>query len=141
MDMIDERIWNIMQKRLGYSDEEQMLFRDNPRNEQVLAKGAELSSTLFVIEVIDSHGCNSRHKKGDKIYLDGYGNLLRDKNPEKLCIFMIGQTQSLIFAAQELIYAGINPNEMRFNAVGCGDVGLKCGGWGKVTMKLSASKL
>jgi uncharacterized repeat protein (TIGR04076 family) len=138
--MIDERIWSIMQKRLGYSDEEQKLFRNNLRNEQVLLKGSELSKTLFVIEIIDANGCNSKHKKGDKIYLDGYGNLIKENNPEKLCIFMIGQTQSLIFAAQELIYAGIDPNEMKFNAVGCGDVGIKCGGWGKVTVKLSAVK-
>jgi hypothetical protein len=94
-DMIDGRIWNIMQKRLGYSDEEQELFRNNPRNEQVLSNGSELSRTLFIVEVIDAHGCNSRNKKGDKIYLDGYGNLLKEKNPEKLCIFMIGPTNHL----------------------------------------------
>jgi hypothetical protein len=139
--MIDERIWKIMQKRLGYSDEEQEHFRNNPRNEQVLLKATELANTQFIIEVIESHGCNSRHKKGEKYYLDGYGNLLKEKIPDKLCIFMIGQIQGLVFGAQELIYAGIDPNEMRFNAVGCADVGNKCGGWGKVTMKLSTAKL
>ena len=66
--------------------------------------------------------------------------MIQEDNPGRLCIFMIGQTQSLIFAAQELVYAGIDPNDMRFNIVGCGDVGVKCGGWGKVTMKLSVSK-
>ena len=40
--MIDERMWQIMQKRLGYSDDEIALFRKDPRNEQVLEKAKEL---------------------------------------------------------------------------------------------------
>ncbi|HEX9933981.1 MAG TPA: hypothetical protein VGB38_02190 [bacterium] len=139
--MIDQRMWKIIQKRLGYNDEELERFRNNPRNEHVMSKGAELISTRFIIEVVEAHGCNSRHKKGDKFFLDGYGNLTRDQNPDKICIFAIGSLSTLIFAAQELIYAGMDPNEMRFKSVGCIDVGLHCGGWGKVIMKLTANKI
>jgi len=139
--MIDPRMWKIIQKRLGYTDEEMELFLRNPRNEHVVAKGEELFNTRFVAEVVEASGCNSRHKKGEKFYFDGYGNLLKEKSPDKICIFALGSLSTLIFTVQELIYAGIDPNEMRFNSVGCIDIGLKCGGWGKVIMKLTAEKI
>jgi hypothetical protein len=43
----------------------------------------------------------------------------------------------LIFASNELFYAGVNPNEMRFRRAGCFDVGVQCGGWGHIAMELS----
>ena len=139
--MIDERIWRVMQKRLGYSDEEMALFRNNPRNEQVLDKAKILADLHFIAEVVEAHGCNSRHKKGDRFRLDGYGNLLKEQNPDRICIFALGALAPLVFAAQELVYAGVDPNEMRFRSVGCVDVGIACGGWGKVVMQLSAEKV
>jgi hypothetical protein len=42
----------------------------------------------------------------------------------------------LIAMAQELFYAGVDPNEMRFKRVNCGDVGLECGGWGHLVMEI-----
>jgi hypothetical protein len=44
--------------------------------------------------------------------------------------------ERLIFAAQELFYAGIDPNAMRIKRVGCFDIGLKCGGWGRIILEL-----
>jgi hypothetical protein len=44
----------------------------------------------------------------------------------------------VIPAAQELIYAGVDPNEMKFTKVGCFDVGVKCGGLGHVTVNFRA---
>ena len=42
------------------------------------------------------------------------------------CIFALSSLDKLIFVANELLYAGIDPNEMRFKRAGCFDVGLKC---------------
>jgi hypothetical protein len=35
-----------------------------------------------------------------------------------------------------LFYAGVDANDIRFKRVGCGDVGLQCGGWGHIVMEL-----
>ena len=43
----------------------------------------------------------------------------------------------LVFTASEMIYAGIDPNEIRFNRANCFDVGLQCGGWGRIILELS----
>lgn len=134
--MIDERLWKIIQKRLGYTDEEMEEFKKNPRNTEVLSKGETLAKIRFRISVVDAHGCNSRHEKGDVFYLDGHGNLLKASNPDKICIFALSSLSTLVFTAHELIYAGKDPNQMRFNRVNCADVGLNCGGWGRIVLQL-----
>ncbi|MBN1219723.1 MAG: TIGR04076 family protein [Anaerolineae bacterium] len=129
--------WKLMKRRLGYSDEEMETFRQNPRNEDVLSKVPILMNKNIVAEVIEAHGCNSQHKVGDKFYFDGAGNLLTKYCPKRVCIHALSAVSPLIFAANELLYAGIDPNEMRFKRAGCtADVGLACGGWGRVVMEI-----
>jgi uncharacterized repeat protein (TIGR04076 family) len=112
------------------------LFRQNPRNKDVLLKAPELMSKTIVAEVVESHGCNSQHKVGDKFYLDGSGNLISKLCPKRMCIFALQPLLPAVFAADELLYAGVDPNQMRFNRAGCFDVGVKCGGWGRIIMEI-----
>ncbi|KYK37016.1 MAG: TIGR04076 family protein [Theionarchaea archaeon] len=134
--MIDEEVWNVFQKHIGYTDEEMQKFRENPRNADVLSKGPALLNKTIVIEVVESHGCNSQHKVGDKFYFDGAGNLLTKLCPKKVCIYALNAVAMLIFASNELFYAGVDPNEMRFKRAGCFDVGVHCGGWGHIVMEI-----
>ena len=135
---VDERTWKGVQEHLGFNDEEMKKFRENPRNEEVLSKTAVMVNKTIVAEIIESHGCDSGHKVGDKIYFDGRGvSLLTKLGPSKICIFALHSVALAIPALAELLYAGINPNEMRFKRFGCPDVGIKCGGWGHIVMELS----
>jgi len=129
--------WKLMKSHLGYSDEEMKIFRENPRNEDVLSKAPELLSKTIVLTVVESHGCNSQHKVGDKLYFDGAGNLLTKRCPKKVCIYALSAATSMIFASNELFYAGVDPNEIRFNRAACFDVGVQCGGWGRIVLELS----
>ncbi len=133
---VDERMWKIMQKRLGYTDEEMARFRVNPRNEDVLTQSPALLNKTIILEVVESHGCNSRHMVGDKFYFDGAGNLLTEQCPKKVCAFALSSAPALIFAANEMLYAGVDPNDIRFKRVNCFDVGLECGGWGRIVLEL-----
>jgi len=135
---LDERIWKGVQQHLGYNDEEMKQFRENPRNEDVLSKTDVMLNKTIVAEIIESHGCDSGHKVGDKIYFDGRGiSLLTKLGPSRICIFALHSVALAMPALAELLYAGINPNEMRFKRFGCPDVGVKCGGWGHIVMELS----
>ncbi len=133
---MDEGAWKTVQQRLGYDDEEIKKFRENPRNADILAKAPALMNKTLVATVVDSHGCNSGHKAGDKFYFDGAGNLITKLCPKKICIYALSSIASLIFTSNELSYAGIDPNEMRFRRAGCFDVGVRCGGWGHIVMEL-----
>jgi uncharacterized repeat protein (TIGR04076 family) len=134
-----ENPWGFLQKALGYSDEEMELFLADPRNREVLEKGAGLFNKTIVVEVKESHGCFLGHKAGDKLYFDGGGAVITSRCPKKICTLALSALAPQLFAVAELYYAGIDPNDMRFSRVGCPDVGLACGGWGHVVMELSVT--
>ena len=133
---VDERMWKIMQRHLGYTDEEMKTFRQNPRNEDVLTKSSALMNKTITLQVVESHGCNSHHKVGDKFFFDGAGNLLTELCPKKICVFSLSSAATLVFMVSEMIYAGVDPNEIRFKRASCFDVGLPCGGWGRIVLEL-----
>ena len=128
--------WGMIKQHLGYADDEMRLFKKDPRNEDILSKAPALMRKTIVVEVVESHGCNSRHRVGDKLYFDGAGNLLTKLCPNKVCVYALNAASSMIFAAGELFYAGVDPNQMRFKRAGCFDVGIQCGGWGRIVLEL-----
>ena len=136
---MSKEILTFMKSHLGYTDEEMKIFMENPKNIEVLKRAPNLMNKTIVIEVVESHGCNSQHKVGDKFYFDGFGNLLTKLSPNRICISALGAVEKLIYAANALMFADQNPNEMLFDRVGCSDVGLKCGGWGKIVMEIKVT--
>jgi uncharacterized repeat protein (TIGR04076 family) len=131
-----EETGKMMQAHLGYTDQETEQFMADPRNIDILSKSEALMKKTIVLEVVESHGCASQHKIGDRFHFDGAGNLITSMGPKKICCFALESVTKLIFGAQELFYAGIDPSEMRFKRTSCFDVGLKCGGWGQIVMEI-----
>ena len=129
--------WLLVKRHLGYSDEEMKMFKENPKNEDIIDKGRALLEKEIVIKVVASKGCNSQHNVGDQIVFDGAGNLLAEKSPPKICIFALNAITPLIYAANELFYAGVDPNKMKFKRASCIDVGVQCGGWGQISLEIS----
>jgi uncharacterized repeat protein (TIGR04076 family) len=128
----------LLKKRLGYTDEEMDKFKENPRNMEIVSKVPKLMKKKLVLEVVESHGCNSQHAVGDRFFFDAFGNLETRRCPDQVCLFLIGNAQPLIYTGMELLLAGADTNQMGFNRTGCVDVGLECGGWGKVVVELTA---
>jgi len=133
---VEENTWKFIQQHLGYTDEELDLFRSNPKNADIVSKAPDLMNKTIIAEVVASHGCNSQHQVGDRFYFDGAGNLLTNLNPKRVCIYALSALSGPIHTANELFYAGIDPNEMRLNRAGCSDVGVQCGGWGHIDLEL-----
>lgn len=137
---IDEKTWRYFQDHLEYSDEDMNKFRDNPVNQTVLSRAGFLANHTIVAEVVESRGCNSRHKAGDKIYFDGSGNLLPRACPKRICIFLLQPLVQIIYGIHELVYAGVNPDELKFRYAGCFDVGVEHCGWGRVIVKVTVEE-
>jgi len=136
MKIINEIVFKVIQKRLGYNKEEIELFKNNPRNIELIERNREFSNKLIVLKVVESKGCNSNHKVGDKFYFDYAGNILTDLCPSKICGYSLNSALMMIFAANEMIFAGADPNELRFKRANCFDVGIECGGVGKIVLEL-----
>jgi uncharacterized repeat protein (TIGR04076 family) len=133
---INEEVFNFFQERLGYTNAEMKIFKENPRNIDVLIKAIPLMNKTIIAEVVESHGCNSQHIVGDKFILDGAGNLITKLCPKRICIYALASIAPLVFASNELLYAEVDPNKMRFKRTGCFDVGVRCGGWGHIVLEL-----
>jgi len=125
-----------IQEHLEYTDDEMKLFLSNQDNVKILEKMFTLSQKTIVAEVVSSLGCNSAHREGDRFYFDAAGNLITSMNPKRLCIYALHSLTPLIYGASEFLYADMDPNSMKFTRAGCIDVGVKCGGWGRIVMEL-----
>jgi uncharacterized repeat protein (TIGR04076 family) len=134
---VSKETWKMLKDHLHYNDEEMRIFQADPRNEDVLSKTDIMMNKTIVAEVVEANGCDSGHKVGDKFYIDGRGvSLLTKLGPSRVCIFALHSLGLAIPAVSELIYAGADPNKMRFNRFGCSDVGVRCGGWGHIVMEV-----
>jgi uncharacterized repeat protein (TIGR04076 family) len=129
-------MWKGIQSRMGYSDQEMEIFKSDPRNAGVLAKAPEFMKKSIVAEVVEAHGCISGHKVGERFHLDGAGNLISALCPQRMCIHAVSSLQHHVFAMSEMLFADVDPNQMKFRRTGCFDVGLECGGWGRVIMEV-----
>ena len=133
--MSEEDLKNI-QNLLEFTDEEMKIFKKNPKNIEVLKKSPDLMNKTIVVEVIKSHGCASQHKVGDKFYFTGDGNVLTKMCPTRMCMSALSAAGSLVGNAVMFMWADRDANEMPFTVAGCSDVGLQCGGWGHIVMKI-----
>ena len=94
---IDENTWSFIQQHLAFTDEEMDQFRKNPVNEEIVSHVPELLNKTVVAEVVESHGCASRHQVGDRFFFDGFGNLLTGRGPEKICSYALHAFFALSF--------------------------------------------
>ena len=134
---INERLLPILKKSLNYTDDQFTEFINNPMTESIIDKAKEAANTVLVLTVVKSHGCNSQHRVGDRIYLDGTGNILTQYCPPKVCTYALNNANLMIFAANEFIYAGLSPQDIKFKRCSCYDSGVSCGGFGQIVLELS----
>jgi len=133
-----KQLAGLIQRRLGLEDQEFALVSENPKFQRLFENAIKGMQYRLVAEVVESKGCNSGHKVGQKLFFDSAGNLLTREAPELVCSFLMPNLTVLINAFFENLMNGRDPNEVMFNRTGCFDVGHACGGWGHVTVEMRA---
>lgn len=135
-----EEIWRRFQKHMGYSDEEMEVFRSDPEKVRMVTQTPEMVKCRVIAEVIESHGCHSQHKVGDRFVMTPGGQLITEASPGRICMSALAALSHVIPAIQERLVSKSNPNLDRYHIVQCPDVGLDKGGWGKILMKVYVEK-
>ena len=130
-----ERVWNRFKDIMEYSDEDLAKFKANPRFMSMFAVPS-FRTHKIVFEVIQSHGCVCQHRVGQRIVLNGNAALLSEECPQQMCIGLVSQLPNIVFPIWERMVAGLDPNGVLINTIGCTDVGIDCGGWGRVVVKV-----
>jgi uncharacterized repeat protein (TIGR04076 family) len=138
--MEKEEIWKRFQKHMNYSDEEMKIFKSDPEKVRMVTETPDFAKRRVIAEVIESHGCHSRHKVGDRFIMTAGGQLITEECPKQICMFALGPIARQFPAIYERLVSKSDPEYKRFNIVQCTDVGLDKGGWGKILMKLYVEK-
>lgn len=136
-----DQILKRFQAQLNYTKEEMEMITANPKFLQVLGKAPQLLSTEFFFDIEKAHGCVVRHQPGERIIVNGDGSLACKEGPPKICVYLLQALAPVIYGAQEFIYAGLDPNDLKFTRVGCFDVGAKCGGLGHVSVSFKSHSI
>jgi hypothetical protein len=136
--MEKDQLAEVIRRRLKLDDRDWKTIEQNPKFKRLFENAVEASKYRLVAEVIDSKGCHSGHIIGQKLIFDNSGNLLTKENPDRVCAFLMPNLTILINAFFENLMNGRDPNEVMFNTTGCFDIGPQCGGWGHVTVKMTA---
>ncbi len=127
-------------KHLGFSESETIQFMESSRNQLVLARIGDLIKTRFVFRVIEAKGCGCRHRPDQEIVVRGDGVVMGAAGTDGPCVYLVQALTPLVYGAQEFIYAGMDPNTLKFRQVGCFDVGLQCQGIGHVVVEFRAER-
>lgn len=135
--MNTEQLWKRFQKHMGYTDQEMKIFRADPAKVKMVTESPRFVKSRIVAEVIESQGCHAGHRVGQKIVMDGNGQLISKECPDKMCIFAVAALESPVHVIYERFISGSDPNNERTAVVQCSDIGLEKGGWGKILMKVS----
>jgi hypothetical protein len=135
MDEKEEKIWRRFKEVMHYSDEQLEKFKSNPRFVKMV-NTPEYRNKKIIAEVVQSHGCVCRHEVGQRIVLTGNAALISAECPALMCIGLVSQLRGVTPALFERMAAGLDPNGLLIDTVGCVDVGVDCGGWGRVLVKI-----
>lgn len=125
-----------MKRRMRYSEEEMQQFMQVKGNRKLLGSLGQIAGLRMVVAVLEAHGCFCRHKPGQEFAFGMDGGLLTGDCPASICIHLISPMSAFVQAAQELLMAGQDPAGMAFTRYGCFDVGVGCGGLGKVVCEV-----
>jgi uncharacterized repeat protein (TIGR04076 family) len=135
-----EKIWELFQKHMGYTDEQMEVFRSDPVKVQMVTETPDFVRCKVVVEVVESENCHAGHKVGDKFVMTAGGVLIGEECPNRMCMFALGPVANILPGIYERLLSKSDPDCKRSDVVQCSDVGLDKGGWGKVLMKVSIEK-
>ena len=130
-----KRVWQRFKEVMDYSDEDLAKFQENSKFLKMMDTPT-FRTHKIVFEVIQSHGCVCQHRVGQRLVLNGNGALICDECPPIMCIGLVSQFYSTIIAIWERMAAGLDPNGLLLDTIGCTDVGVDCGGWGRVVARV-----
>jgi hypothetical protein len=128
--------WERIQQAFGYTDEEMEQLKRSPKHLKVLEAGPRMIRTRMIAEVVENKGCEA-HQIGDKYVFAGTGRLLQKESCQWLCTWAIAPLLPLTFVMYDRLAEGLDPGDMVFSHVKCLDMGLRCGGFGEVLLRVS----
>ncbi|MFC1883166.1 hypothetical protein ACFL2O_00205 [Thermodesulfobacteriota bacterium] len=136
---VPDEVWTNFKNMMGYSDEELEKFKKQPATLKFIKRRGDFAKYTAVYEVVESKGCMMGQKVGDKYYAPGGISLDLKQGSEKICPYLLPPITRMSWNVLERVLEGLDPLPL-FDHGQCDDVGVLCGGWGRVVIKVSMIK-
>jgi uncharacterized repeat protein (TIGR04076 family) len=136
-----EQFWQRFQQHMNYTDAEMEIFKADPDKVKMVTETRDFVKCNIIAEVIESHGCHAQHRVGDRIVMDGNGQMITKQCPDKVCLFAASALHPSVSAIYERFVSHSDPKHERSSVVQCSDIGLENDGWGKILMKVYVEEL
>lgn len=134
--MQESRVKDIVKQTVGITDEDWEIFRHgSPGVYKFFARMEEVGRYRIVAEVIQSRYCSAGLKVGQQFVIED-GALVPEKSTAPFCMWALGPLTRFVNSIQEMIVAGVDPNDRVFRVAECLDPGLEAGGLGKVNFQV-----
>ena len=137
---VDDSIFLAVKERVGYTEQQLETFKNHAFPYKILQTSVieKLLLTTIIFEVVESYNCNIQHKVGDKFYFNAEGYMITSKCPDKICPFIMPYFSRMMWLIMERIYEGLDPLPT-FPFGHCDDVGVECGGMGKIRVEIKTA--
>lgn len=136
---VPDAAWASFKKRMGYSNKELERFKKHPATAKLIQRAGDFSRYTAVYEVVESKNCMAKQQVGDKYYAPGAINLNLKQGSDIICPYLLPPITRMAWNISERIMEGLDPLPL-FPYGQCDDVGVMCGGWGRVVIKVSLIK-
>ncbi len=129
-----------LKKLWGWSDEQ---IKDllTEKHWRLLDRGHKFDEYRLVAEVVEARNCLARHKVGERYVFHGSGFLLPEESSvRRFCLWAMAPLLPFSYMFYDRISLDADPTSFAIDSVGCADVGIECGGYGKVIFKVYGEK-
>ena len=128
--------WKGFQKHNGYSDAELKAIKNDPARSNFVQRicSPDMQDKYLICEIVESHGCTSGMKPGDRLYFKGM-SVIDGKRSDPWCPYIVNPYW-FTAGARNLVRQGLDPNSFYVNFSGCMDVGPEHG-LGRVVYKVT----
>lgn len=115
--------WKLFQEHMDYSDEEIAALLADELKVQYVTTGAspEWNDRWIVVEVVESHGCESGMQVGDRLYFKGTGCVLDPTRSSPWCVHCLHSLGWYVRGFRALYMNGGDPTQMYVLYGGCPD--------------------
>ena len=125
-----------MRENWGWTEEQ--IKNLSPRLRRNVRVTPRRRAIKLIAEVVKAENCACKPKIGDKIVINGAGILAKRQTTfPYLCLFALAPLLPFVYVVYDRCVEGLDCSPQGFgDHVGCADVGVGCGGWGKVVFKV-----
>jgi len=135
--MSEKEIPELMLQMLEYTDEEIKGLTKKQR--ELLC--VDLYNYKMIAEVVKASNCGYKPKIGDRYVFAPGGTIIPEECTWPICVWALAPMLPFFYMYYDRIRAGLDPNDCYMENIKCADIGVGCGGFGEIVLKISYKKI